>query len=111
MFKSSTPSSVVSHKHNKHKTTHIHPTQLRQALLTIKEQTKSIIYAKGDSAASHPYWREEDKMVLDDIEPHSGPSILLPNNSTISVTSQRQLPLSESLSSQAKNSMILPDLK
>ena len=75
------------------------------------EQSTNIIYAKGDSAASHHYWREEDKKVLDKIEPHAGPSILLPNNSTISVTSQGQLPLSESLSTQAKNAMILPGLK
>ena len=93
MFQSSTPSSVVSQK------------------TTIQEQTKHVIYAKCDSAASHHYWREEDKQILDNIEPHDGPSILLPDNSKISVTSQGQLPLAESLSPQAKNAMILPGLK
>ena len=90
MFQSNIPSPVVSNK---------------------KYKDEEIIYAKGDSAASHHYWREEDKQVLEKIEKHSGPSVLLPNNNTISVTSRGQLPLSEQLSSRARNAMILPGLK
>ena len=74
MFQSNIPSPVVSNK---------------------KYKDEEIIYAKGDSAASHHYWREEDKQVIEKIEKHSGPSVLLPNNNTISVTSQGQLPLSK----------------
>ena len=67
--------------------------------------------AKGDSAASHHYWREEDKKVLNSIEKHSGPEVLLPNNNTIAVTIQGLLSLSHNLSSQARNAMILPGLQ
>ena len=74
-------------------------------------QPEQCVMAKGDSAASHHYWREEDKKVLDNIESYSGPSVLLPNNSTIAVTSKGQLALSSTLSSRAKNAMILPGLK
>ena len=69
------------------------------------------IIAKGDSAASNHYWREEDKKVLDNIEDFAGPKVVLPNNSTIGVTKIAQLPFSTDLSDRAKNAMILPGLK
>ena len=40
-----------------------------------------------------------------------GPSVLLPNSSTIAVTSQGKLPLSPKLSSYACNTMVFSDLK
>ena len=67
--------------------------------------------AKGDSAASHHYWRQEDSRVLSDIFEKPGPSVVIPNNSTIDVTHQGNLPLSNKLSPTARNAMILPGLK
>ena len=69
------------------------------------------MYAKGDSAASSHYWREEDKHVLSQVEDILGPAVLLPNKQTINVTSQGMLPFSDDLTNNAKNAMILPQLK
>ena len=66
--------------------------------------------AKGDSAASSHYWRDQDKTVLNNIKNCIGPSVLLPNNELISSTSRGQLPLSSDLSNAAKTAMILPKL-
>ena len=68
------------------------------------------IMAKGDSAASSHYWRDQDKAVLDNVKNCMGPSVLLPNNERISSTSRGQLPLSSDLSNEAKTAMILPKL-
>ena len=67
--------------------------------------------AKGDSAASHHYWREEDTKVMLEITKNPGPSVLLPNNNSTDVTNQGQLPLSEKVSPRARNAMILHGLK
>ena len=75
------------------------------------EQISEIVMAKGDSAASHHYWRIEDAKVLSNIIDKPGPSVVIPNNSTIAVTSQGDLPISEKLSPCARNAMILPGLK
>ena len=40
-----------------------------------------------------------------------GPDVVIPNNSTIVVTNQGDLPLSNKLSMAARNTMILPGLK
>ena len=120
MFNTSKPSSVVSHQIKDKILSrtitkscapleHIHPNNKRKN--TTRMKPEQCVMAKGDSAASHHYWREEDKKVLDNIESYSGPSVLLPNNSTIAVTSKGQLALSSNLSARAKNAMILPGLK
>ena len=49
---------------------------------------KRIIYAKGDSASSHHYWREEDKQCLNDNIKVDGPSVVLPNNEMLTLKSQ-----------------------
>ena len=67
--------------------------------------------AKGDSAASHHYWRIQDNNVLSDIIDIQGPNVVIPNNSTITVTKQGDLPLSTQLSPAARSAMILPGLK
>ena len=67
--------------------------------------------AKGDSAASHHYWRIQDSKVLSNIIKIEGPDVVIPNNSTITVTNQGDLPLSNKLSPAARNAMILPGLK
>ena len=65
-----------------------------------------IVMTKGHSAASSHYWREEGAKVHSKINDIVIPLALLPNKDTIDVTSQRQLPLSELLSSRAKKGMI-----
>ena len=75
------------------------------------ESEDEIVMAKGDSAASHHYWREEDIKVMSEITKNPRPSILLPNNSSIDVTNQGQLLLLEKLSPRARNAMVLFGLK
>ena len=69
------------------------------------------IIAKGDSAVSHHYWRNQDKEVLSDIRNISGPSVLLPNGEKISLTEEGIIPLSNKLSTIASTAMIFPGLK
>ena len=47
-----------------------------------------IIIAKGDSAATLHYRREQDIACLKDITSHSGPSVTLPNNEIITSNMQ-----------------------
>ena len=67
--------------------------------------------AKGDSAASHHYWRDQDSHVLSTIRPSLGPSVLLPNGDKISSTKAGTLPLHSCLTDRASTAMILPSLK
>jgi hypothetical protein len=76
------------------------------------DKTKRIlVMAKGDSAASHHYWREQDDHVLQDIKNCKGPAVLLPNGETIASTKKGRLPLSDNLSNEATTAMILPGLE
>ena len=77
---------------------------------SIKNNTVTII-AKGDSAATKNYWREEDINVLSDITHFSGPAVMIPNGESIQATKQGILPLSPFLSLAAKQTSILPQLK
>ena len=65
----------------------------------------------GDSAASHHYWREEDASLLSNVMTKKGPSVQLPNNTTIAATKQGQLPLSKHISSTGSSAMVLLGLK
>ena len=69
------------------------------------------IIVKGDSAASHHYWQEEDKTVLLDKKASPGPSVLLLNSESMLSTSTGIIPLSKKLSTTASTAMILPGLK
>ena len=77
---------------------------------TINDEENEIIQAKGDSAASHHYWRVKDARCLSNITQCNGPSVRLPNNEFISSTQQGLLPLSSKLSHRAKTAKILPKL-
>ena len=70
----------------------------------------NIIWAKGDSAASKHYWREQDIECLNDIQSFNGPSVKLPNNAIINATSKGELPLPTILSKSARTANILPKL-
>ena len=72
---------------------------------------KKIVIAKGDSAATQNYWREEDKHCLTDLE-HAAPcNIILPNATSVSPSEQGQLPLSNKLTARAKRATVLPELR
>ena len=70
-----------------------------------------VVIAKGDSAASHNYWREEDKHCLTNITRAKPCDIILPNAMAIKPSHSGQLPLSTALSNQAKDATIIPKLK
>ena len=71
----------------------------------------TIVMEKGDSAASHHYWRKEDTDILSNIKDSIGPSVLLLNDDKILSTQLGFLPLSPSLSVRATTAMIFPSLK
>ena len=68
------------------------------------------VIAKGDSAASNHYWRLQDMDTLTNVKSAPGPTVTLPNLTTITSTQQGQLPLSQKLSHQAKQAAVLTDL-
>ena len=77
-----------------------------------KSNTPStFITAKGDSAASHHYWRQEDIACLSNMLNLPSTSVLLPNANTITSSKQGILPLSSLLSTQAKKALVLPQLQ
>ena len=69
------------------------------------------IIAKGDSGATSHYWWDIDRACLQNIEDLQGPTVTLPDNSTISSTEQGQLPLHSSLSNKALMISIVPGLQ
>ena len=82
---------------------------LNQPILS--DKLNKIIIAKGDSAATAHYWREQDIPCLNDIIFHLGSSLTLPNNEIITSNMQGQLSLLPSLSHQATTANILPSLQ
>ena len=67
--------------------------------------------AKGDSAASHHYWRQKDATLLLEKEDIVGLKVQLPNNKLLKVTQRAQLPLRSNFSKEAKSAMIFPGLE
>ena len=64
-----------------------------------------------DSAASDNYVRPADRKLLTNVEPYSGPPVLLPDADELAPIEQGQLPLSNNFSTQAKNAKILKNLR
>ena len=69
------------------------------------------IIAKGDSAASKHYWREQDLVFLANLRPYSGPSVTLPDADMIPPSQKRLIPLSKQLFIEAQIATALPQLK
>ena len=67
--------------------------------------------AKADSGTSNHFWREQDQGVLSNIGHENGPSVKLPNATTINDTKVGYIPLSTHLSKKAQKTRILKDLK
>ena len=72
------------------------------------ESTPNTIIAKGDSGATSHYWRDQDVQCLKNIEITPGPTVTLPNNTTITSTARGRLLLHDSLSQEATTAAILP---
>ena len=88
-----------------------HPNPYINSISTYNDYTRNVVIAKGDSAATNNYWRQEDSNVLSEIKHYKGPSVTIPDGSQISSNKQGQLPLSPLLSENAKNASIMPELK
>ena len=73
--------------------------------------SSDVVIAKGDSAATNNYWKKEDENFLFSPSPFVGPSVTLPDGTTIRSTTMGYLPLSNQLSSKAKKATVLPNLK
>ena len=69
------------------------------------------VVAKADSGASRHYIKEQDAKVLHNVKLDSnGPTVLLPNNASITSTKKGHLPLVSQLSHEATTAHVLPDL-
>ena len=68
------------------------------------------LIAKGDSGATHHYISPVHQHLLDSVTSSSGPSVLLPDNSTVTATTKGILPLSRSLTSKAQTAHVIPAL-
>ena len=73
--------------------------------------SNACVIAKGDSGATHHYWRAEDSNCLQNINTNKTTNATLPNSKVIGLTAQDLIPLSNQLSQQAKDDIVLPDLK
>ena len=80
-------------------------------LPVFKQLANAIIIAKGDSGASRHYIQPEDSTILTNVQPYKGPSVRLPDNSAIEPSNSGTLPLSSTLSTQAKQATVFPKLK
>ena len=67
------------------------------------------VLAKADSGASGNYWRDKDKHVLANIKPDTIVSVNLPNAQPITSTLTGTIPLSNNLSTKAKQATVLPN--
>ena len=84
---------------------------LKSSVVSSKHNDTNYVYAKGDSAASDHYFREEDTDCLENIIETIGKSITLPDGSQIQANRKGLLLTSTSLSTQTREAKILPNLK
>lgn len=75
-----------------------------------KLKTPQVI-AKADSSALHNYWREEDSHCLTKVKPTRLCDIILPNETIAQPTNCGQTPPSSTLSTVAKDAVIVIKLK
>ena len=72
---------------------------------------RTTVIAKGDSAATNHYWALRDTMVLDDVrDDTNGPTVILPDTSTLTATKKGRLPI-PNLSPQARKTAIFDNLQ
>lgn len=75
-----------------------------------KSNFKTVI-AKGDSGATKHYWRRKDRHVLEGMIKDASTTVTLPNSQGMQSTNKGMLPLSQQLSHQAKEAIVLPQLE
>ena len=79
--------------------------------LSVVQKNNLIQYvAKGDSGASQHYITPTDQSFLHSKFTLPGPTVLLPNNQTITTSQEGILSLSSKLSPQAQTAHVLPKL-
>jgi len=78
--------------------------------LFVNSPPRANVTAKGDSGASHHYWRKADVKCLDNVQPNNSINVTLPNSQSISSTIQGTLPLSNELTPKARTAVVLPNL-
>ena len=89
----------------------LHKTPLNSPKLACAKVQTKIVIAKGESAATHYYWRERDKNALSNVEPTQRCIITLPHATTTSSSVSGKLLLSSQLSSKAKNATVVLQLE
>ena len=67
--------------------------------------------AKGDSAASHHYWKPTDSHILQEYTSQQGPSVHQSDNSTLVFTGAGYLPLHSSITRGGYHTMVLLQLR
>ena len=72
---------------------------------------QTMVIAKGDSAASHHYWRQEDVNTLSNLRKDTTAKVTLPNAEAIPSNLRGKLSLSSELSAPAQTAIVLPQLK
>ena len=94
----------VKYNFNQHTLNNVSPNTLFHS-----PQNPSEIIAKADSGALNHYWMIKDKKILLDLMHSLGPTVYLPNNTSIQSNEHGFLPL-KTLSKQAQKAHILPGL-
>ena len=64
-----------------------------------------------DSGTSSSYVRQKDAKILQELTPHTGPAVRLPDADRIKPSRQGILPLSHMLSKEAQRATVLPKLQ
>ena len=95
----------VKYNFNQHSLNNVSPNTLFHS-----PQNPSEIIAKADSGASNHYWMIKDKKILLNLMHSLGPTVYLPNNTSIKSNEHGFLPLT-TLSKRAQKAHILPGLK
>ena len=81
---------------------------IQKYLLSVRKQ---VIIAKGDSGATNHCWRKEDIDFLQMIQHSICLEVTLLDNSVIKSDQQGHLPISQKLSPEAQQGIVLPHLK
>ena len=73
-------------------------------------ETRRVVIAKGNSAASKHFIRPQDKHCLTDVRAHKGTPVQLPDSSLIQTSEQGTLPLPPILSKAVRTGTVLLQL-
>ena len=74
-------------------------------------ENENLVIAKADSGATAHYWRLQDTACLHNIKNSEGPTVQLPNGTSIKATQEGYLNISNKLQNKTSKVTILPQLK